>query len=490
MKRPRKAVDAKALLARETRLVPFVRERFRLLLGYPAPYRVGMSSLGYLTLHRRVSARPGWSVERVFGDPTGSEGRLGSLETGAPATDFHALGISVAHELEIPAVAALLAALGLNPRRRARRGGPLVVVGGPLTAINPRPLAPLADLVVVGEAEAAIGHLCDALEGGLTAARGFEELGDAGGFWWPGQGAPPPPPLRVGPDLLPAHAGMWSPDAELRDMFLVEVSRGCNRACGFCATSREAAGRCRSVATDQVLELVPARATRVGLVGAAVSDHPGLREILGSLVDEGREVGLSSIRADRLDEGLMALLGRAGLRTLTLGVDGASARLRRQVGKGVTETHVVEAAGLAARAGLRRLKVYQLVGLPSETDDDLEELVRFTDRLSRILPITLAVSPFVPKPGTPLAGASQASPKEVERRLRYLRRGLKGRVRIQPASARWAWVEARIARGDEVTGEALLGAWERGGTYAHYKDALTEVDQGAKSRRLRPPGYQ
>lgn len=482
MKRPRKAVDPQALLARETRLVPFVRERRRLLLGYPAPYRVGMSSLGYLTLHRTVSARPGWSVERVFGDPSASGGRLGSLETGAPVTDFHALGISVAHELEIPAVAALLDGLGLNPRRRERRGAPLVVVGGPLTAINPRPLAPLADLVIVGEADEAMGRLCDALEGGLTADQGFELLGDAEGCWWPDQSAPPPPPLRVGPELLPAHSDMWSPDAELRDMFLVEVSRGCNRACGFCATSREAAGRCRVVAADRVLAQVPVEVSRVGLVGAAVSDHPGLREILGSLVDGGREVGLSSIRADRLDEGLMELLRRAGLRTLTLGVDGASARLRRQVGKGVTEAHLLEAAHLAAQAGLRRLKLYQLVGLPSETDDDLDELVSFTARLSRILPVTLAVSPFVPKPGTALAGASQVSPKEVERRLRYVRKGLQGRVRIQPASARWAWVEARIAQGDEATGEAILRAWEQGGKYAHVKGALTELDQRDPSR--------
>ncbi len=478
MKRPRKVVEPQELLARETRLVPFVRRRWRLLLGYPAPYRVGMSSLGFLTLHRTLSARPDWSVERVFGNPSasgrGSGTRWGSLETGSSVMDFHAVGISVAHELDIPAVAALLAGLGLNPWRRERqeragRGAPLVVVGGPLTAINPRPLAALADLVVVGEADAAIHDLCDALEEGLTVDRGPELLGEAEGCWWPQTGTPPPRPLRVGPELLPAHSAIWSPDAELRDMFLVEVGRGCNRACAFCATSRPAAGRCRTVAVDRVLARIPQQATRVGLVGAAVSDHPGLREILSSLVDSGREVGLSSVRADRLDEALVALLARTGLRTLTLGVDGASARLRRQVHKGVTEEHILQGAHLAAGAGLRRLKLYQLVGLPGETDEDLDEMVSFTQRLSRILPVTLAVSPFVPKPGTDLADATQASPKEVDRRLRYLRKSLRGRVRIQPASARWAWVEARIAQGDESTGEAVLRAWERGGKFADFK---------------------
>lgn len=466
-------------MARETRLVPFVRERWRLLLGYPAPYRVGMSSLGYLTLHRTVSARPHWSVERAFLGPSASTSastqRVRSLETGAPVTDFVAVGISVAHELDLPNLADLLSGLGLDPRRRSRQGGPLVVVGGPLTSINPRPLAALADVVIVGEADAAMGQLCDALEDGLTAANAPGVLGDAAGFWWPETGAAPPPPLRV-KELLPAHAAMWSPDAELRDMFLVEVSRGCNRACGFCATSREAGGRCRVFAADRVLAVVPPQASRVGLVGAAVSDHPELTEILGSLVDSGREVGLSSIRADRLNTELVALLARAGLRTLTLGVDGASARLRSLVKKGVTEEHLTQAAELAAQAGLRRLKLYQLVGLPTERDDDLDEMVAFTQRLSRILPVTLAVSPFVPKPGTPLGQAIQAPPKEVERRLKYLRKGLRGRVRIQPASVRWAWVEAQIARGDEATGEAVLDAWEQGGKFAHFKSALTESD--------------
>ncbi len=476
MKRPRKAVDAPALLARETRLVPFVRQRWRLLLGYPAPYRVGMSSLGYLTLHRRVSARPQWSVERVFADPSDPSARLSSLETGAPVSDFHALGISVAHELELPAVANLLRGLGLNPRRRERRGAPLVVVGGPLTAINPRPLAALADLVIVGEADAAMDSLCDALVQGLSVDNGPAMLGPDAGCWWPDSGAPAPPPLRVGPELLPAHSALWSPDAELSDMFLVETGRGCNRACGFCATSREAAGRCRVVPAARVLATIPDEATRVGLVGAAVSDHPELREILTTLIDSEREVGLSSIRADRLDPSLVALLQRAGLRTLTLGVDGASARLRGLVKKGVTEAHLREAARLAQEAGLRRLKLYQLVGLPEETDEDLDEMVQLTLELSHTLPVTLAVSPFVPKPGTPLGSASQAPVKEVDRRLRYVRKKLQGRVRIQPASARWAWVEAHLARGDEATGEAVLRAWERGGKFAHFKAELNEAD--------------
>ncbi|MFH2004947.1 MAG: radical SAM protein [bacterium] len=462
------------LLDRETRLSPFQRRRHRLLLAYPADYRVGMSSLGLLTLHREVSSRDDWSVERVFLPPKGDPHHtLTALETGDPAAQFDVLGISVSHELELAHVAELLQSLGLPPRRVDRstdtRHGPLVVIGGPLTSINPRPLAPLADLVIVGEADAAIHQLCDAVEQGDVDEDGG--LG-ADGFWWPDTGTPPPPPAVAPPELLPAHSALWSPDAELGDMFLVEVSRGCDRACAFCATSRVAAGRCRTVPASRILDVVPDQARRVGLVGAAVSDHPELLPILTSLVESGREVGVSSVRVDRLDETLLDLLRRGGLRTLTLGADGASERLRKTLRKGVTEDALLRAAELAATTDLRRLKLYQLVGLPDEQDADLDELVRLTLRLSRILPITLALSPFVPKPGTPLADAEQAPIKELERRLRRVRTGLRGKVRLQPSSPRWAWVEARIARGDELTGEAILRAWASGARYADFRREL------------------
>ena len=475
MKRSSDHDDVQTLLARETRLAPFVRLSWRLLLAYPAPYRVGMSSLGFLTLHREVSSRPQWSVERVFLPRAPGKQPLRAWESGDAATQFHAVGISIAHELEIASVARLLTSLGLASRRSDRRDrDPLVVIGGPLTGINPRPLAPLADLVVVGEADDAIHELCDALERSGDHDDLRAQLAAAEGFWWPASGTTPPPPRRTSDAQLPARSEIWSPDAELRDMALVEVSRGCKRVCAFCATSRLASGASRVVSADRVLGAIPRDAPRVGLVGAAVSDHPELREILRSLIAQGREVGLSSIRADRLDAELLELLHQAGLRTLTLGVDGLSERLRHAVKKSVTETTLLRVAQLAADAGLRRLKLYQLVGLPDEDDADLDEFIVLAGRLGKIMPLTVTISPFVPKPHTPLAAAVPPPVKEVERRLHRLHAGLRGRARVQPTSARWAWVEARIAQGDERTGEAVLEAWRKGNRYADYRKLLAE----------------
>ncbi len=461
--------DPRRLLAREQRLQPFAPGRFRWLHAYPAPYRVGMSSLGFLTLHREISGRPDWSVERVFLPAGRDAGPLRAWESGDDVRRFDAVGISIAHELEIGAVVRLLQGLGLAPLSRDRPvQDPPVILGGPLTGINPRPLAPFADLVVVGEADAAIHTLCDALERGP-----LEDLPDAPGLFWPGRGAgEPPAPLRLAAEHLPAWSAIWSPDAELTNMALVEVARSCKRACAFCASSRLAMGPCRTVPADAILAAIPEAAPRVGLVGTAVSDHPDLRRLLESVVARGREVGVSSIRVDRLDAELLELLQRGGLRTLTVGVDGASERLRRAVRKGVTEEHLVRAAELAQAAHLRRLKLYQLVGLPEEADADLDELVALVERLARIVPVTLTVTPFVPKPGTPLFDASPLPVKEIQRRLKRVQHRLRRVARVRPDSARWAWVEAQIARGDAATGEAVLAAERAGGRYADYRRAL------------------
>jgi radical SAM superfamily enzyme YgiQ (UPF0313 family) len=438
-----------------------------------------MSSLGFLTLHREVSGRPGWGVERVFlPDAPGSEGapiRLRAWESQDPVGSFTALGVSVAHELELGSLIRLLEGLGLPPRRTDREEGePVVVLGGPLTMVNPRLLAPFADLVVVGEGDEAIHSLCDAIEEGhVTREHGPDRLTPSEGFWWPHLGSPPPEPARADASRLPAFSERWSPDAELSNMVLVEVARGCRHACSFCCSSRLAQGPCRLLPADRILAAVPEAAPRVGLVGTAVSDHPELAQILTSLVGSGRGVGVSSVRADRLDEPLIELLQKGGLRTLTLGVDGASERLRREVHKGITAEDLLRAADLAAAAGLRRLKLYQLVGLPGETDEDLEEFARLAAELSGRAPLTITLTPFVPKPHTPLCDAEQLPLREVQRRLRRLSARLGAFARVRPDSARWASIEAILSRGDELTAEAVLEAELSGGRFSDYRRALS-----------------
>lgn len=240
-------------------------------------------------------------------------------------------------------------------------------------------------------------------------------------------------------------------------------------------------GGMRLVSPERVLSLIPGNARRVGLVGAAVTDHPEIPEMIRKIVASGREIGVSSLRADRLNKELVALLAQGGYKTLTTAADGASQRMRDLAGRNITEQHLVRAAELVRSSSLRRMKLYEMIGLPGESMDDIEELVRFSLELSRIAPLSLSISPFVAKKNTPLDGAAFEPIPVQTAKLARIRDGLKGKVEIKPASPRWAWVEYMLSQGNEAAGLAAMDAWKAGGSFASWKRAF--FDRGAETRR-------
>jgi len=243
-------------------------------------------------------------------------------------------------------------------------------------------------------------------------------------------------------------------------------------------------GGMRLVAPEKILSCIPEKAVRVGLVGAAVTDHPRIKDVVRKIVESGREVGISSLRADRLDEEFVGLLARGGYRTLTTASDGASQRLRDVVDRKTTEEHLLRAARLARKFDLARLKLYQMVGLPGETTIDLDELIRFSLELAKIAPLALGIAPFVSKRNTPLDGLPFEGIGSIEAKMTQLRSGLKGKVEVRPTSARWAWVEYVLSQSGEEAGLAAMDAWRGGGRFADWKRAFQE--RAVKPYRARP----
>jgi radical SAM superfamily enzyme YgiQ (UPF0313 family) len=235
-------------------------------------------------------------------------------------------------------------------------------------------------------------------------------------------------------------------------------------------------------------------------VGAAVTDHPKIVDVVRGVVESGREVGISSLRADRLTDELVGLLAKGGYRTLTVAADGASERMRVIIERKTYERHLIRSAELARDHGLATLKIYMMVGVPGETDDDIDELIRFAKELNKIHPrVAFGVAPFVAKRNTPLDGTEFAGIAVVEHRLERLRRGLQGKAEVRPTSARWAWVEYMLAQGDHRAGLAALDAARAGGAFADWKRAFaargaaptgpvarvpTTAELGAKRRQL------
>lgn len=474
-------------LATERGLPLPMQGRDRVAMVYPSPYRAGMSSLGFQRI-ATLLADAGYTVERVFLPDDVEAWRKArlpplSMETRTPLGSFPLLAVSLAYELELPGLLTLLDLAGIPLLREDRRDrDPKILLGGPLTFSNPLPAAPFVDAMLLGEAEDTVvpavhGYFADGhLRGVATLPGGYvpEVLGED-----------LPPVARADDTSLPARSRLWSPDMELHDMFLLEGERGCHRACTFCVMRRSTNGGMRLVTPDTLLGLVPEEAPRVGLVGAAISDHPGLVELLRALIDAGKGVGISSLRADRvaLKPDIPRLLRAGGYRTLTVASDAASQRLRRTIQKGTTEAHLVACAEAAKEHRYNVLKVYMMLGVPDETDEDIEELITFSRRLAAIHPLALGIAPFVPKRHTPLDGASFAGIRVVDRRLDRLREGLKGAtVDVRPTSARWAWVEYRLAQAGWEGGAATLEAWRAGGSFGAWKAALGGEDPRAPWR--------
>ncbi len=458
-------------------------------LAYPSPYRAGMSSLGFQSLYRQLN-QAGVGTHRVF-LPDAWEAlalpwpqpkqAIVSYEAERPLSSYPRIGISIAYELEICGVIRLLEGAGI-PVLSTRRGprDPIIIGGGPLTFSNPNVALPFVDLLIMGEAEERLPQVLAILEATADRRAAIEAAGrlenvivgeiDEGRF------EPLPLPARAPKALLPAYSAILSPDTELANMFLVEPERGCSRRCSFCVMrGGNAAGGMRIFSKDGLLSVLPAEAKRVGLVGAAVTDLPHLEDLVSDIVDSGRGVAISSLRADRLTPRFLYDLKRGGYRTITVASDGISERMRLALDRRVSEEDLVGAATAIHEAGFYKMKVYQMIGAPGESEADVDELIRFALELSKIQRLTLTFSTFVAKRNTPLDGQPFLGVKAAEKRLQKIRRGLRGKVEIRPQSPRWAYIEYVLAQWGPEAGHAALQAVHAGGRYADWIRAFKET---------------
>jgi radical SAM superfamily enzyme YgiQ (UPF0313 family) len=464
-------------------------------LVYPSPYRVAMSSLGYQTIYRSINATEGRAAHRAFLPDDLEAWRqsrtpLVTYEKLRPVSDYPVIAFSVAYEAEVAGLIQSLELAGVPPLAEERTDQhPFILAGGPLTFSNPLPLAPFVDAVVMGEADQSVHAVLDVFFGSDSKAGATRALSGCPHVFVPSVHGDILPPIdKTESTALPAFSQIITPQTELRNMFLIEPERGCHRGCTYCVMRRSTNDGMRIVKKERILSLIPDHAKRVGLVGAATTDHPQITDVVNALVDSGREVGLSSLRADRLNDDLVAALRRGGHRILTTASDGASQRMRDIIQRKTSEEQLRQAAKLARRHGMKRLKLYIMVGLPDETDDDIDELIEFSTELSSLIPLSLGVAPFVAKRNTPLDGAPFAGMPLVEARLRRLRRGVRGRVDVRATSARWAWVEYVLAQGGRAEGLAVLEAVHAGGGFADWKRAFNALPQDRPRRLLVRPG--
>ncbi|MEW6386890.1 MAG: radical SAM protein [Thermodesulfobacteriota bacterium] len=483
--------------------------RWPIALVFPQIYPVAMGNLGFQTIYHLINSQPDLICERAF-LPTPEEMAehrrtrtpLLTLESQRPLRDFAALAFSLSFEADYPKVLQILDMAGLPLLARERGpGDPLVLAGGVATFLNPEPLAPFIDAFYLGEGEVGAAPFFRFLAQASGAGDRFTLLKELArtvpGAYVPAgyhpryhaqgtlaafeaeTGFPEAVAAPHAADLsaCPTHSHLLTPQSEWGEMFLVEVGRGCSRGCRFCAAGfiyRPPRDRSAEALLGQCREGLK-QSRKIGLMGAAVSDHPAAKELCRRILAAGGELGIGSLRADSADTELFQLLAQGGVKTVALAPEAGSDRLRRFLNKGLSEEDLAQALIAASQAGISQVRLYFMVGLPTETTEDVREIPRLVKYLRhrvikagegkrRLGLITLSLSSFVPKPFTPLQWVPFTEVSELKKRLQLVRRELQGLkdVRVHADLPKWAYTQALLARGDRRVGELLLLAHQQG----------------------------
>jgi radical SAM superfamily enzyme YgiQ (UPF0313 family) len=503
----------------EVPLVSFKgRGSFRAVLCWPNLYFVGMSNLGFQGVYQLLNGQEDVVCERAFlpddvdrEDLERTGAPLTSLETGTPLRDFDLVAFSVSFENDYLHVLHMLRLAGIPLRARDRGPrDPIVLMGGAALFLNPEPLAPFADVIAVGEGEALVPRLMEALAGAGDPRRGLLQLTEKQGFYVPSRYEVrynddgtvaaydgPGPVLRQrgwpGKMDLPQSV-ILTPQTEMSMKFMVEISRGCPCMCRFCWAGYNylpVRGFSRQVITARARE-VRAFTDKIGLVSTAVCDHPEIDGIVDDLAGLGYQVSVASLRLDDLTPQFVFKLADTGVQGLTLAPECGTDRMRRILNKQFSNDEILDKATWIFENGIGNLKLYYMVGLPFETHDDVEGIVTLTGQIrermlkvgrarGRVGRIHPSVNPFVPKPGTPYQWLPMEDPRETERKLHFLRKAF-GRMPNVDAvikSARTGVSQSMLALGDRRLADALEFACLNG----------VDLKRGARAVGLDPAFY-
>ena len=503
---------ARAILARE---VGYVRKphggRLRVALAFPNTYFVGMSSLGYQTVYRLFNEIEDVVCERVFLPPKqelraqlASGAPLLTIESQTPVGDFDVLAFSVSFEWDYTNILSMLRLAGVPARAEARSARhPLVVVGGAVTFVNPEPLAPFADVIAAGEGEVLIPELARLLRATGDREEQLAQLATQRGFYIPsfytvryaddrtiaafepapGSGAPVvvrKAAVKSADRLDPPATSIFTPDTEFGSRFLVEIVRGCANLCRFCWAGYNYLP-VRAFPADRILELAAAArqySGRAGLVSIALCDHPEIERLLKGLLEMGYSISPASLRLDDLTDPIVRLLKESGERSITIAPETGSDRLRRVINKTVTNDEILRAADVIFSNGIDNLKLYYMIGLPTETEADLtairdltvqmrDVMLRYGRPRGHIGRIVGSVNPLIPKPGTAYQWLPMEDPAVTDRKARRLRQKLAGidNVFFNIKSERHSYYQALLSLGDRRVAGTIEAAERNGGQW-------------------------
>lgn len=476
----------------------------KVAIVYPNTYFVGMSNLGLHIIYEEINLQPNSVCERIFlpekkeldaYDKTKTP--LMSVETQRPMHQFDVVAFDVTFEMDyfhIP----LMLRHGRVPVKSEERTSfdPIVIAGGPCATFNPEPFADFIDAFIIGEGEGIVTSVLDRIrlgrENGESREKTITALASIDGVYVPtlytplyddndrflgydiADGAPQIIRRHFEPLTSGGETVIATNFTEFGAMYIIEVARGCGRHCRFCM-----AGYCFRVPRVRPLDILKEGVDRaeklgkkVGLMGAAISDYPEVDELVTYIRSKNMRYSCASLRADSLTQAVVDGLADSGQKTITIAPETGSERLRRVINKGISEENLRTAAQLSAKSGIQHMRLYIMIGLPTETDEDIDAIVGLAERTQAHMAevgckgrLTLSINPFIPKPFTPFQWMAMDHQKSVEKKLQYIKKSLQKnrRIEVLVESPKEAYIQGVLARGDRRLGKVLAAcALDRG----------------------------
>ncbi len=447
-------------------------------LVYPNSYYVGMSNLGFQTVYRILNEKDDVVCERSFLDFN----KPITMENQRHLSDFDIIAFSVSYELDYYNILEILNRAKIPLHRKKRNANyPIIIAGGTAIGMNHRPLMDFIDLFFLGESEEFINHLSSHLNSFNSKEDFLDFFSSSKGVFIPDYSNNKPEEfVEVNLNDYPTYSQIVTPNTEFSNMFLIEISRGCPYKCKFCYT-----GYCYSnfrirdsaIIKSQIDKAVPIT-NKIGLVGSAICSHPDINDICKYAIENNLSISFSSLRIEELRPSIIDIIQQSKQRTLTIAPEAGSKRLRKFIGKSVSNNKILNSIEKIFKSGIQNLKLYFMIGLPSEDHDDIEAIIHLVNEIRKLMlkigkhkgklgKLIINIGIFVPRSKTPFANEKVENLKNLSEKIKHLNNNLKklSNIQVRISSPYYAKVQELTGIGDKDIGDVFLKVLNENGNW-------------------------